>query len=265
MSIFKRKKIALALGGGGARGLCNIGVLKVLERHFGRDNMPFDMVVGTSIGSLIGAAYCLGVTPEALEEEAARFTWQNIVDLGFHSTGLVKGDKFEKLIIETIGYKGFSNMNMPFALTTTDLENGEELMHTSGDLVKLIRASCSWPGTFAAVEIDGRQLVDGGLRNSIPTKGAHQMGASFIIAVNPGFGIKNQRVKNVIKALIQSVQIMGDELNSYQSRRADIVIVPVLRNIDQFDFDQAPMIIQKGELAAEEAMKALKRKLRFLF
>ncbi len=262
MGLFRKRKVVLALGGGSARGLANIGVLKVLEKHFGRDRMPFDMIVGTSIGSLIGASYCLGATPEELEQKALKFTWPNVVDLGLYSTGLIKGDKLERIILDMLDRKGFRDMRTPFALTTTDIETGEELTHASGDLVKLIRASCSWPGIFTAVKIDGRLLSDGGVRNSIPTKAARESGATFVIAVNPGFGVKNQKVNNALTALIQSFQIMGDELNAYQSRAADLEIKPELENIDQFDFGKAQTIIRQGELAAEAKIRKLKRKLR---
>lgn len=261
MGLFKKRKVILVLGGGGARGLCSIGVLKVLERHFGHDKMPFDMIIGTSIGSLIGGAYCLGMTPEELEQKAYNFTWQKIVDLGFHPTGLVRGDKFRKIILDITGGKSFKDMQIPFALTTTILETGGELTHVSGNLSKLVQASCAWPGVFAAVEADGILLSDGGVRNSVPTKAAKEFEATFIMAINPGFGIKKQKVKNAVNALIQTVQIMGEELNTYQAEVADVVIKPVLENIDQFDFDKAEFIIKQGELAAEKKIRQLKRKL----
>jgi NTE family protein len=255
----KKRKNILVLGGGGARGLSNIGVLKVLNKYFPIKDKPFDMVIGTSIGSLIGAAYCLGVTPEEMEKEALSFTWQNVVDFAISSTGMVKGNKFEKIINEMVSGKNFEDMKIPFALTTTDLETGEAFVYTSGDLIKLIRASCSWPGTFAAVKIYGGVMVDGGLRNSIPTKIAKRFDPTFMLAVNPGFAIKNHKVDNVLKALVQSVQIMGEELNSYQSRLADLTIKPKLINIDQFDFNRAKEIITQGERATEKKMKVIKK------
>jgi NTE family protein len=236
-------------------------VLRVLESHFGRDKMPFDMLVGTSIGSLIGAAYGLGISIEELERKAMRFSWPNLVDLGFFTTGLIKGEKLEKIIREIVNGKGFKDMRVPFALTTTDIETGEELTHTSGDLVKLVRASCSWPGIFSAVEYGGRLLVDGGVRNSIPTKAANEMGGTFIIAVNPGFAVKGQKLNNLLKVTIQGIQIMGEELNAYQAKAADIAIKPILRNIDQFDFDRASEIIREGEIAAEKSINKIKRSL----
>lgn len=263
MGMFKKRKIVLALGGGSARGLSNLGVLKVLEKHFGRDKMPFDAVVGTSIGSLIGAAYCAGVPLKELEAMALKFSWPTLVDPGLYTTGLIKGDKLERVISGIIGDKGFKDMKIPFALTTTDIETGEELVHTSGDLIKLIRASCSWPGVFNAVELDGRLLVDGGVRNSIPTKAANAMGATFVIAVNPGFAVRHQRIKHLMEAIVQFIQIMGEELNTYQSKVADVVIKPELKDIDQFGFDKGETIIKQGELAAEEVISKLKRKLFF--
>jgi len=237
-------------------------VLKTLERHFD-GKMPFDMIIGTSIGSLIGAAYSLGYSLSELEKKAKEFSWKGVFDIGFHDTGLVKGEKFDKLILELIGKKGFEDLRIPFGLTTTDLNTGEARLHTSGDLNKLIRASCSWPGIFSAVELNGRRLVDGGVRNSIPVKFAMDADADFILAVNPGFSISAQKINNILKALVQSVQIMGEELNDYQSKLADVVIKPDIRNVDQFDFSKAPYIIKQGETAAEEKIPEIKRKLRW--
>jgi len=261
MGFFKKRKVVLALGGGSARGLCNIGVLKVLERHYGRGRLPFDMIIGTSIGSLIGAGYALGMPIEEMERRAMKFSMMDLMDIGVHRTGLVKGDKLEAVIRDIVDKKKFADMRIPFALTTTNIENGREMAHTSGDLVKLIRASCSWPGIFSGVEVDGELLVDGGVRNSIPTKDAYKLGASFVVAVDPGFAVKKQKINNVLSAIIQSVQIMGEELNAYQAGVAEISIKPDLRDIDQFDFSQTKHIIDQGEAAAEKAIARLKRKL----
>ncbi|HNX91128.1 MAG TPA: patatin-like phospholipase family protein, partial [Candidatus Omnitrophota bacterium] len=152
-------------------------------------------------------------------------------------------------------------LKIPFALTTTDLQNGEELIHTSGDLVRLVRASCSWPGFFSSVDVDGRMLVDGGLRNSVPTKAAYLLGGTFVVAVNPGFAISSEKIDNAFKALAQSIQIMGEELNAYQAYAADLAICPEIKNVDQFGFDKSEYIMKQGDIAAEAVMEKLKRKL----
>ncbi|KJJ83700.1 esterase of the alpha-beta hydrolase superfamily [Candidatus Omnitrophus magneticus] len=261
MFFWKKQKKVLVLGGGAARGLASIGVLKILERYGISDRHSFDLVVGTSIGSLIGAAYCAGKSLLELEHEAVQFKWPSLLDVAFSPTGILKGDKLEKVIVDMIGVKSFSDLSVPFVVATTDIETGEEVVHTSGDLIKLVRASCSWPGFFSSVNVDGRMLADGGIRNSVPTKIAYNLGASFVVAIDPGFGVKHEKMDNALKALVQSIQIMGEELNSYQTEDADIVIKPRLKNIDQFDFDKADFIIKQGELAAIEQLSVLRRRL----
>jgi NTE family protein len=261
MKLFKKKKRVLALGGGAARGLSNIGILKVFERHFGERNLPFDMMIGSSIGSMVGAAYCAGISLDEIESKALQFNWRELVDIGFNPTGLLRGDKLEDLIGEMLGESTFESLKIPFALTTTDIQTGAENVHTSGNLVRLIRASSSWAGFFSSVEIEGKMLADGGIRNSVPTKAAYNAGATFVVALNPGFAVKGQVIDNALKALVQTIQIMGEELNFYQSCMADMSIKPSMQGVDQFDFDQAAFIIKAGELAAERSMPELKKKL----
>ncbi|MBU0570786.1 MAG: patatin-like phospholipase family protein [Candidatus Omnitrophica bacterium] len=263
MRMLKKRMIALSLGGGAARGLSNVGILKELEKNFGKEKMPFDMMVGSSIGGLVGAAYCLGVPVQDIEDAALKVSSSRLVDFSLNSTGLLKGEKLEKIISKMLDGKGFNDFQIPFAVTTTDIETGEELVHTSGNLVRIVRASCSWPGFFSSTEIDGRLLADGGIRNSVPTKAAYAMGATFVVATNPGFSISDEKIDNVFKALVQSIQIMGEELNEYQAGIANVVIKPELKNIHQFDFDRARYIMARGEDAARECMKELKRKLWF--
>ncbi len=257
--LFKKPKIALALGGGAARGIANVGVLKVLQR----ERIPIDLVVGTSIGALIGAAYCLGTPTYKMEKAALKFSWQKLADFSISKISVVKGKKLEGIIKEFTDEKSFKDMLIPFAVTTTDIETGEELVHTKGNLQRLIQASCSWPGIFPPVTIGGKKLVDGGIRNSIPVKMAKRLGATKVIAVDIGFCVKKGKLDNLFQMFIQSIQILGEELDSYQSMQADVIIKPDLRNIDQFAFNLAKKVISEGEKAAEEALPRLKKKLRF--
>lgn len=258
MALFKKRKVALALGGGAARGLANIGVLKVLEK----ERIPIDLIVGSSIGGLVGAAYSLGEPTYRLEEAALRFSMDKLVDFTISKTSLIQGKKLEKLIEEFTDKKDFKDASIPIAITTTDIETGEELVHTKGDLQKIIKASCSWPGIFPPIVIDGRKLTDGGIRNSIPVKTARRLGATKVIAVDIGFCVKKGKVDNLFQMFIQSVQIMGEELDSYQSMQADIIIKPKLKNIDQFAFRDAKTAIKDGEIATKKTIPEIKRKLR---
>ena len=152
-------------------------------------------------------------------------------------------------------------MRIPTAITTTDIETGEELVHTKGDLQKILQASCSWPGIFPPIEIDGRKQVDGGIRNSIPVKTAKRMGATKIIAVDIGFCVKAGKLDNLFQMFIQSIQILGEELDHYQSMQADVIVHPKLQGIDQFAFDRASQAIRDGEEATEKVIPEMKKKL----
>ena len=257
MAFFKKRKIVLALGGGAARGLANVGVIKVFER----EGIPLDLVVGSSIGALIAAGYCLGIPTYRVEKTCLEFTTAKLTDLSVSRKGFLKGKKLEDLICSFIEGRTFEDTKTPLAVTTTDVETGEEVVFTKGNLEKVLLASCSWPGIFPAIEINGRKLVDGGIRNSIPVKNAHDLGATFVIAVHIGFCVKTTALDNPFQLFIQSIQILGEELDRYQTMNADVIIKPALIDLDQFGFDRAKEAITDGEKAAEEALPEIKKKL----
>jgi NTE family protein len=147
---------------------------------------------------------------------------------------------------------------MPLAIVATDIENGEEVVVTSGSLVNTIRASCSIPGIFIPVRIDGRLLVDGGLKSSVPSRVAIRLGASFIIAVDVGFCVRKGRITNILQMVFQSIQIIGNELNKFQAKEAEAQIkVHLGDEMDQMAFDKAAEIISAGEKAATEAIPSI--------
>ncbi len=226
------RKVTLVLGGGSARGIAHLGILKVLKR----EKIPVDLIIGTSVGSLMGAIYALDLPLDQSIETALHITWKNLSDFVISKIGLLEGRDLERIIGNTIDWKNFEDLKIPLAIVTTDVENGEEVVYTSGNLVKLIRASCSIPGVFIPVRIDGRLLIDGGIKNTVPVSVAKKMQPSFIIAVDVGFCIKKGSIGNIFQVIFQSIQIMGQELNNYQSILADVVIRPDLGDIDQLAF-----------------------------
>jgi len=254
----KHRKVTLALGGGSARGLAHIGVLKVLER----ENVPIDMIVGTSMGSLIGAGHAAGIPTSTMETLAYSFSANKLLDPTIPTMGLLAGEKLEAVIREILDNKTFADCRIPFAAVTTNIETGEEVVHESGDLVKIVRASCSWPGIFNPVKMDDKFLVDGGIKNSIPTKIARALGADYVLAVDVGFCVKEGPMKNIFQMILQAFQITGEELNRYQTIDADFVIKVDLGNIDQAAFDRSREAVEKGAAAAEKAMPQLKKDLR---
>ena len=255
----KKRAVTLVLGGGSARGLAHIGVLSVLER----ENIPIASVVGTSMGALIGAAYATGIPIKKMEELAYGFTLNKLLDPTMPRMGMLAGEKLEATIRELLDGKTFNDCKIPLAVVTTNMENGEEAVFRGGDLVKVVRASCSWAGIFNPVRIDGKLLSDGGIKDSVPTRIAKEAGADYILAVNVGFCVKHEKIENILQMMLQSFQIMGEELNKYQSLDADSVIeVKLGHDIDQTAFGKAKEIVRKGKEAAELKIEEIKKGLR---
>jgi len=179
----KKKKIALVLGSGAARGLAHIGVLKVLEEK----NITVDIVVGSSMGALVGGAYAAGLSANEMEEIACETNWLRVAKLFFPSRlqreGLIDGRRIEEFLIALVGEQKIEDLKIPFAAVATDIWTGEEIVLRSGSLVKAIRASTSFPFLFSPIKINGRFLVDGGVVNPLPVNVARDLGADIVIAV----------------------------------------------------------------------------------
>jgi len=253
----RKKKVALALGGGSARGMAHIGVLKVLER----EKIPIDMIVGTSMGALIGAGYSVGVPLKHMEDRSYTFTTRKLLDPTIPKMGMLAGAKLEMIIKDLLDSKTFDDCRIPLAVVTIDIETGEEVVHQQGELVRIVRASCSWPGVFNPVNIGGRLLVDGGIKHSVPTKIARDLGADYIIAVDVGFCVRTGKIDNIIQMIVQSFQITGEELNRYQSLGADAIIKVDLPDIDQAAFSRSREMVVKGAEAAEANIVQIKKDL----
>jgi NTE family protein len=176
--------------------------------------------------------------------------------------GLLAGEKMESTIRQLVGNKQFEDCKIPLAVVANDIETGEEVVFQKGDLIKVVRASCSWPGIFNPVRIDGRLLSDGGIKHSVPTKIARDLGAEYVIAVDVGFCVRRGKIDNIFQMIVQSFQIMGEELNQHQSRDADAIIKVFLTDIDQTAFDKSHEIVAKGVEAAEAGIWQIKRDLR---
>jgi NTE family protein len=254
----KKRSVVLVLGGGSARGLAHIGVLKVLER----EQIPIHRIVGTSMGALIGAAYAVGVPVKKMEDIAHKFNWKTVFDPTMPRIGLLAGKKLEHVVAELTEHRSFTDCRIPLAVVATDIEKNERVVFQKGNLQKVVTASCSWPGIFNPVRIDGRLLVDGGIKNSVPTRIARSLDPGYMIAVDVGFCVKDGKLNNIFEMLMQSFQIMGEELNRYQSRMSDTLIkVELGHDIDQVSFNKSKEAIAGGEAAAQAKVGQIKRML----
>lgn len=256
----KKKKIGLALGGGGARGLAHIGVLKVLEEA----GIEIDMIVGTSMGAFVGSYYALGLDLAELEKEAISFTKtkaiSTFVDLATHRKSILKGIKAEKYIRKMVGEKTLlEDTRIPTRIVCTDLSNGEEIILKKGDISEAIRASISVPAIFPPVKIDGRYLVDGGVINSTPVDVVKNMGADVVIGVDL---VMKREAKldnpNMVTSLLQSYEIIRTQWIKHNISRVDkdaVIIEPEMRGtIDSFKFYDINKFIVSGEEATCKAL-----------
>ena len=189
----KGKKIGLALGSGSARGLAHIGVIKVLEEN----NIPINMIAGTSMGSLIGASFASGLTGTEMEEIACNVNLKTTSRLFMPTPsvqGLIDGNRINDFLVSLMDNRSFSSLKMPFAAVATDIERAEEVVITEGPIVKAIRASISIPGIFTPAMLKGRAMVDGGLMNPVPVDVVKKLGADYIIAVDVSPTVKTDSV-----------------------------------------------------------------------
>lgn len=177
------KKVGLVLGGGGARGYAHIGVLKVIEKY----NIPVDFIVGSSMGSIIGACYAAGMPIEEIEKTASNMShleFLQLLDFNFPRKGLISGKILERYFDELIDGKTFKDLKIPFVVTATDIVTGREIVIKEGSVAKAIRASISIPGIFVPVKHDKYILADGSIVNFLPVNVAKAIGADIVIAVD---------------------------------------------------------------------------------
>jgi NTE family protein len=174
-----RKRVGLALGGGGARGLAHVGVLSVLER----EGIPVDCIAGTSAGSVVGAAYAAGLRADRLLELAQRLRWRQVARLVWPHRGFVSFDKLEAYFAELVGDVTIPTLELPYAAVAADLATGEPVILRDGRLAAAVRASCSVPGIVTPLELNGRLLIDGGVANNLPISVVRDLGAEVVIAV----------------------------------------------------------------------------------
>ena len=250
-------KIALVLGGGAARGFAHVGVIRVLEQ----EKIPIHMIVGTSVGSLIGALYASDPNSFNLEWLSFSIEKDDIFDYSviYSKMGPVQGERLEKFIQTKVRAKTLEQMKIPFYAVATDLNEGNTWVFEKGSVAKAVRASCSIPGIFQPLELGGKMYVDGGVTDNLPVDVARAKGADIIIAVNISKNIRNPQVNTLIDVIMQSINIMGRELVIYKSRGYDVLIEPNVGDVGTTDFTQKKRLMDAGIQAAKQAMPKIRK------
>jgi NTE family protein len=257
----QRPKIALVLGGGAARGFAHVGVIRALEQ----EKIPIDMIVGTSVGSLIGALYAADPNSFELEWTAFKLEKDDLFDYGVFSTftgmGPVKGDKLEDFVKKRVPVENIEQLKMPFSAVATDLNRGVAVILDKGSVAKAVRASSAIPGVFSPVDYQGKTLVDGGVMDNIPVSVARKKGADIVIAVDISENVTNFNITNIIDVMIQSLTIIMNENAKHKARDADVLITPAVGDVAMLDFTQKKRCMQAGSEAAQRALPEIRTKM----
>jgi NTE family protein len=248
--------IGLALGGGFARGIAHIGVLKVLEE----EKIPIDYIAGTSVGALIGAAYCSGVSIGELEEVARRVRFKTFARWTLSRHGFATNQRMIGFLNSILKVKSFEELRIPLAVAATDLSTGEGVVFHSGPLVDPVRASCAYPGMFLPVNIRGRWLVDGMLAHAVPTRPLLDMGAKKVVAVHlKGRWTNGASPRHLFDVIGQCFAIAQDMSSNHWKEAADLIVEPDVNGFEYDAFVHTGALINAGEVAARQAIPTLKK------
>src|SRR5580692_8424473 len=248
--------IGLALGGGFARGMAHIGVLKVLEQ----EGIPVRIVAGTSVGALIGACYCSGLSIEELEKVARSVRFTTFARWTVSRYGFASNDRMMQFLNRTLKVKTFEELRIPLGITATDFNTGEGVVFHSGSMVDPVRASCAYPGMFLPVEIRGRWLIDGMLSHPVPTSPLHEMGADRVLAVHlRGQWTKDGAPRHLFDVIGQSFAIAQDQMSHLWRGAADVIVEPDVAGFAYDDFKRAGELITAGEIATKKVLPEIRK------
>ena len=285
----KGRKLGLALGGGGARGFAHIGVLKVLER----EGIRPDIIVGTSVGSIVGGALASGITVEELEQRAYSFLEGDLYNSSelkaigdaesgaeqrlssriqnyfrtkirlvsaLYKPGILPLDDMEEFISYFIPDITIEETLIPFRAVATDLKSGECVILKEGSLRRALLASSAVPGAFPPVEMNGRHLSDGGIICTVPVGCAREEGADAVIAIAIDRDIiLSSELQTAVDIYVRAGEIQGFHLEENDLKNADIVIRARLGGIHWTDFSQSRELISLGEEAATDSLPEIRR------
>ena len=266
------KKIGLALGGGGAKGFAHIGVLKTLDEMKVRP----DIVSGCSMGAIVGALYCLGYSGSQIEKKANEITVKEIIKMLMNRKA--KNSRIEEALNELFENRNFEDLRTPLYVNAVDIDTGEEVIFNKGNIASAVRASISLPFIFKPAIINGRALVDGGVRNNVPIKVLKEQENAKVVAIDVNsFPVKGSVIEGVDekgtgrkppslpKSLARSIAIIqsNEHVANFYDYESALFIRPNLMDYTMMDFTKKKKIIKIGEETAKKNKKKLKEIFRY--
>ena len=259
-----RPVVGLVLSGGTARGYAHIGVIRVLEQL----GIEPDLIVGTSAGSLVGAAYASGLTADQINTAAVRLEAARLMDFTLPQLGqpvirgdlgFIRGERLQQFVNQLVAEQPLQALQRRFVVIATDLQTGNSTAFTEGDVGLAVRASSAVPGLFVPPLINGRRYIDGGVSSPLPVRAARELGADIVIAVDATYPPEHAEITNLTDVLFQSFLIAGQRLKENESASADLVIRPKVENTGQLGFEDRDWLIGSGERAARLLSSELQR------
>ncbi|HET8541124.1 MAG TPA: patatin-like phospholipase family protein [Anaeromyxobacter sp.] len=251
-------RVALVLGGGAARGFAHVGVLRVLED----EEIPIELVVGTSVGSLVGALYADGHDARALEALARDLDRDDFFDFGLgpalFGLGLASGTRLERWTADHLRARNIEQLAIPYAAVATDLDDGSVVVLRRGDVARAVRASSAIPGVFEPVLLDGRLLVDGGVVANLPVQVARALGADVVVAVDVTEVTGKAEPSSFVEVVMRAVTILTHEGVAEAARAADVVVAPAVGDVGLLDFAAKDRAIAAGAAAARAKVPAIR-------
>jgi NTE family protein len=283
-------KVALALGGGGARGCAHIGAIKVLEQ----ENIPIHLIAGTSIGAVVGSIYTLTGEAAKVEERFKQFLQSEeyqksglelfkrkepaenffgqvathikeriVVNLAQSKPSLVGGWRLRQAMDFLIPEGRIEQTKIPLAVVASNILNGQQVVFTDGDMRSIVGASSSIPGFLPPYEVNGHLLIDGSVVCPIPVEPARELGADLVIAIDVGQELnEHPKLDNVVNIIFQANHMTARHYNLHLLRRADVVIRPKVGNVHWSEFKLLRYLIEEGERVTIEAMPLIRKAIR---
>ena len=250
------RSIGLALGGGFARGIAHVGVLRVFEQH----QIPVHYIGGVSAGAIVAAAYASGATPEEIGRIGSTMRFADVARWSLSKMGLAATERMNPFLHKLLKRFRFEEMKIPLGVVATDLSTGAPVFfHGQGEVTLPIRASCSYPGLFQPVRHEGKLLVDGAMSMEIPAALLRRMGATHVVSVHlPVLPLNGSGPGNMFQVINRCFQIMQARTEGEWREHSNLVIVPDVTGIEWDGFGSAGQLIRAGEIAALEMVPAIK-------
>ena len=251
---YHRPRVGVALGGGFARGIAHVGVLRALNEY----GIPVDVIAGTSVGALIAAAYASGSTTEEMERQGSATRFRDFGRWTISRMGMASNERLEDFLRKFTVLHRFEDMKIPLGIVATDLLTGQSAYFVRGEIGPALRASCAYPGLFLPLEIEDRVVVDGFLTEQVPAVCVRKMGAQVVISVNLEPGLLHTRPRNTIEVISRSFSILQTTARQPWRDATDVLIEPDVHDILWDEFVRTPELVAAGFAATKAALPEIR-------